>query len=268
MRCSAVDVGLSADPRGEPLMFGALIPSTESDLVPRLAQLLLVLLQLVFGRRENERRPGQACQTNAATDPADSTGAGRAGPWCAGSTSRQLERTRVRHDNRAWPRPRPSDRPRTAAEHPRRHPCLADWPRLHLHHGGVYTPTPMRRLLPRLHGPVRYGAIVLAMAAPLVLVSLTAPLAPGEGDPAAPSGPEGISSTISSSSFRRTARSITTSAPIRAPTGSTSGGASPPTACRTRSWTGCPAGITPPPTCSRVDPTTELHPSPISRGER
>jgi phospholipase C len=51
----------------------------------------------------------------------------------------------------------------------------------------------MRRLLPRLHGPVRAGAIVLAMAAPLLLVSLTAPLAPArEGDPAAPSGPEGI----------------------------------------------------------------------------
>ncbi|MGA9161185.1 MAG: alkaline phosphatase family protein, partial [Actinomycetota bacterium] len=62
---------------------------------------------------------------------------------------------------------------------------------------GVYTPTPMRRLLPRLDGPARAGAIVLAMAVPLVLVSLVAPLAPavvaGEGDPAAaPSGSEGI----------------------------------------------------------------------------
>ena len=55
----------------------------------------------------------------------------------------------------------------------------------------------MRRPLPRLDGPVRAGAIVLAMAVPLVLVSLVAPRAPavvaGEGDPGgAPSGPEGI----------------------------------------------------------------------------
>ena len=190
------DVGLGArDPRGEPVHVflersDPLRPNP--DLVPRLAQLLLVLLQLVFGRREaRERRPGQACQDERGDGSShDSTGAGRAG--FLGARARHLGSSNVRarsHTTRALgPRPRPSAiGPRTAAEHPPSDILVSGRPgpdstshgaSSMFHHGGVYTPTPMRRLLPRLHGPVRAGAIVLAMAAPLLLVSLTAPLAP------------------------------------------------------------------------------------------